>query len=77
MAARRQSAALRANLDDGSGCYYVYLCSGEVQAVAPADSIELSSSELAIRLNGATVASFPRSHVFSCSRTLQSGPILG
>ena len=77
MAARRQSAAPRAKLDDGSGCYYVYLRSGEVEAVAPADSMELSSSELAIRLNGATVASFPRSHVFSCSRTLQSGPILG
>jgi len=77
MSARRQSAPLRANLDDGSGCYYVYLCSGEVQAVAPADSMELSSSELAIRLRGATVASFPRSLVFSCSRTLQSGPILG
>jgi hypothetical protein len=76
MAARRQSAALRTSVDD-SGCYYVYLCSGEMQAVAPADSMELSSSELAIRLHGATVASFPRSLVFSCSRTPQSGPILG
>ncbi len=77
MATRRQSAALRANVEDASGCYYVYLCSGEVQAVAPADSMELSSNQMDIRLHGATVASFPRSLVFSCSRTLQSGPILG
>ena len=57
--------------------YYVYLTSGEVATVAPADSMEVSTSELAFRLHGAMVATFPRSQVFSCSRTLQSGPILG
>jgi hypothetical protein len=77
MATRRQSAPLRTSVNESSECYYVYLCSGEVQAVAPADSLELSSSELAILLDGATVASFPRSLVFSCSRTLQSSPVLG
>ena len=58
-------------------CYYVYLTSGEVATVAPADSMEVSMSELAFRLHGTMVATFPRSQVFSCSRTLQSGPVLG
>lgn len=60
-----------------TGAYYVYLCSGEMQTVTPADSIKLSDDELAILLQGETVARFPRSAIFSCSRTLQSGPVLG
>ena len=57
--------------------YYVYLNSGEVQKVSPADSIAVSAGELAIRLRGKTVATFPRSLVFSCSRALPSAPVLG
>jgi hypothetical protein len=66
----------RARPDDVDG-YYVYLNSGEVQTVAPADSIAITAGELAIRLHGKTVATFPRSLVFSCSRTLPSAPVLG
>jgi hypothetical protein len=77
MGARRQSLAPSTNPELLSEGYYVYLCSGEVRTIAPADSMEVSSNALAIRLQGTTIASFPRSLVFSCSRTLQSGPVLG
>ena len=76
MATRRQSRTPVTNAK-GTESYYVYLCSGETETVSPADSLEVSSTELSIRLQGETVASFPRSLVFSCSRTLQSSPVLG
>ena len=76
MASRSRSTSFPLAPENEDG-YYVYLRTGEVQSVAPADSMEVSESELAIRLQGALVASFPRSRVFSCSRTPQSGPILG
>lgn len=57
--------------------YYVYLFSGEVRKVSPADAMDISLDSVDFTWRGAAVACIPRSDVFSCSQGHPANPVVG
>lgn len=57
--------------------YYVYLSSGEVRKVSPADAMDISLDSVSFTWRGTAVERIPRSEVFSCSQGHPSSPMVG
>jgi len=53
---------------DSAETIFVYFCSGVIEPIRPATSVQALPDEIVVRNGDQAVASFPRSQVFFCSR---------
>jgi hypothetical protein len=54
---------------------FVYLCSGDVEPVSPADSVSVHDNLIEVSNHGSLVITYDRSKVYYCSR-VQTPPFL-
>jgi hypothetical protein len=57
-----------------SPSFYVHLCSGAIDVVAPADSVSLDATTISLMNGDRVAASYARRDVFFCCREVDALP---